>query len=435
MGAISSAINWFIGLGPIVIVTVMLFVVGVAFGAPWRKALVGGLLVGVGLQGLFLVVNLIVENMEPALTALASRFGWTSTIVDVGWGTAGLAFGWPGLAAVYIGILAVNFVLVALRVQKTLWTDIWGMWHSQTFGACIWALTDNVVIAIVAAVIYSTIAIWFADYQKKEFQKFLQIPGISFPAGPSAHFTAVAIPVLAVLEKIPFIKDLEADVDAIRDRFGVLGEPVVMGAVVGLIVGLVAGYPPAKFIGLATVVAAMMVLLPRMVAILSEGLVPVTTEIVDFLRRRFTKGDKKYDYGEEPVSVSVDVAVQVGPPSVIAASVIAMPLMVLLGAILPGNQLLAITSLASVPYYLGALMPWAKGNVAKAILALLIVAIPYFYISTYMAPVYTAAFAKLGLYAEQIAAGKQVAAFGLGGGDWMALIWVTLFRLIGLAKF
>jgi PTS system galactitol-specific IIC component len=129
------------------------------------------------------------------------------------------------------------------------------------------------------------------------------------------------------------------------------------------------------------------------------------------------------------------VAVQVGPPSVIAASVIAMPLMVLLGAILPGNQLLAITSLASVPYYLGALMPWAKGNVAKAILALLIVAIPYFYISTYMAPVYTAAFAKLGLYAEQIAAGKQVAAFGLGGGDWMALIWVTLFRLIGLAKF
>nr|MBC7244521.1 PTS galactitol transporter subunit IIC [Chloroflexota bacterium] len=434
MGAISSAINWFIGLGPIVIVTVMMFLVGLVFRVSWGKALVGGLLVGVGLQGLFLVVNMIVENLEPAMAALAARFGWSSTIVDVGWGTAGLAFGWPGLAAVYVGILAVNLVLVALRVQKTLWTDIWGMWHAQTFGACIWALTDSVVIAIVAAVIYSVFGVVLADWQKKEFQKFLNIPGISFPAGPTAHFTAMGIPVLWLLDRIPFIKDIEADVDAIRDRFGVLGEPVVMGAVVGVILGIIAGYNVAKILGFAAVVAALMVLLPRMVAILSEGLVSLTTEIVDFLRRRFTKGEEKYEYGEEPVSVSVDVAVYVGPPPVIAASVIGMPLMVLLGAILPGNQLLAITSLASVPYYLGAIMPWAKGNIVKAVLAMLIVAIPIFYTSTYLAPVYTAAFAKLGLYAEQIAAGKQVAAFGLGGGDLMAFIWVVFFRLIGLAK-
>jgi len=435
MQIISNAVNWFIGLGSIVIVTIVLFVVAVVLGTPWRKALVGALLVGIGLQGLFLIVNMIVENLEPAMKALAGRFGWSSTIVDVGWGTASLAFGWPGLAAVYIGIVLVNIVMVLLRGTKTLWTDIWGMWHGQVLGACIWAITDSVLCGVIAAIVYLALGTIFADWTKKGYQQFLKIPGVSFPAGPTVHFALMGIPVLWVLDRVPFIKDIRADVDDIRDTLGVLGEPAVMGAAIGVILGIVAGYPVAKILQFAAAVAALMVLLPRMVSILAEGLVPMTTEIVDFLRKRFT-GDQasSYAYGEEPVSVSVDVAVQVGPPSVIAASIIGMPLMVLLGAVLPGNRLLAITSLASVPYYLGAIMPWAKGNVVKAVIALLVVAIPVFYTSTYLAPVYTAAFAKLGLYAKEIAAGNQVAAFGLGGGDPVALVFVTVFRLLGLAK-
>lgn len=167
MELIGSAVNWFIGLGPIVIVTVVLFLVAIALGTPWRKALVGALLVGIGLQGLFLIVNMIIENLEPAMKALAGRFGWSSTIVDVGWGTASLAFGWPGLAAVYIGIVIVNIAMVLLRATRTLWTDIWGMWHGQVLGACIWALTDNVLYGVIAAIVYMALGTLFADWTKR----------------------------------------------------------------------------------------------------------------------------------------------------------------------------------------------------------------------------------------------------------------------------
>lgn len=436
MEVIANAVNWFIGLGPIAILTIMMFLVAIIFRTPWRKALVGALLIGIGLQGLFLVVDLIVGNLEPAMGGFAERFGWTSTIVDVGWGVAALAFGWPGVAATYIGILVLNVIMALLRVTKTLWTDIWGMWHGQTLGAVIWALTDNLWIGVGAAVVYMALGSVFADWTKKAYQKFLKIPGVSFPAGPTVHVALMAIPVFWVLDRIPFVKDIEADVETIREKFGVFGEPAVIGLIIGLVLGLLAGYNVSQMIQLAVIVSALMVLLPRMVSIISEGLVPVTTEIVDFLRSRFSKGEeveKEYEYGEEPVSVSVDVAVQVGPPSVITASIIAFPLMVLLGVILPGNQVLMVTSLASVPYYLGAIMPWARGNVVKSIIGLLVIAIPIFYTSTHLAPVYTDAFAKLDLYTEQIAAGQQVAAFGLGGGDLMAWIFVNIFRLFGLA--
>jgi PTS system galactitol-specific IIC component len=435
MQVIANAVNWFIGLGPIAILTIMMFLVAIIFRTPWRKALVGALLIGIGLQGLFLVVDLIVGNLEPAMQGFAERFGWTSTVVDVGWGVAALAFGWPGVAATYVGILVVNIIMVAARATKTLWTDIWGMWHGQTLGAVIWALTDSLAIGVVAAIIYMALGTIFADWTKKAYQKFLQIPGVSFPAGPTVHVALMAIPVFWVLDRIPWIKDVEADVDTIREKFGVFGEPAVIGVIIGLVLGLLAGYNVSQMIQLAVVVSALMVLLPRMVSILSEGLVPVTTEIVDFLRGRFggEEGPAEYEYGEEPVSVSVDVAVQVGPPSVITASIIAFPLMVLLGVILPGNRVLVITSLASVPYYLGAIMPWARGNVLKSIIGLLIIAIPIFYTSTHLAPVYTHAFAQLDLYTEQIQAGQQVAAFGLGGGDLVAWVFVNIIRLLGLA--
>jgi PTS system galactitol-specific IIC component len=436
MEIITNAVNWFIGLGPIAILTIMMFVVALIFRTPWRKALTGALLIGIGLQGLFLIVDMIVGNLEPAMGAFAARFGWESTIVDVGWGIAALAFGWPGVAATYVAILVVNVIMVLVRGTKTLWTDIWGMWHGQTLGAVVWSLTDNLWMGVVTAVVVMALDTIFADWTKKAYQEFLKIPGVSFPAPASIHYALMGIPVLWVLDRIPVIKDLEADIGTIRKRFGVFGEPAVIGVIIGAILGLLAGYNVSGIIALALVVSALMVLLPRMVAILSEGLVPVTTEIVDFLRTRFSRDedpDKEYGFGDEPVAVSVDVAVQVGPPSVITASIIAFPLLVVLSVLLPGNQLLVITSLASVPYYLGAIMPWAKGNIVKAILAMLILSIPLLYTSTALAPVATDAFAKLGLYTEQIAAGKQITALGMGTGDVMTWIVVNLFRLLGLA--
>ena len=98
---------------------------------------------GVGLAGLFLVVNLIISALQPAVQAIADRLGIAKAIVDVNWADAGIAWGWPGTAAVILAIILVNVIMVVLRLTKTLWTDVWSYWHGSALGGIVWALTGG----------------------------------------------------------------------------------------------------------------------------------------------------------------------------------------------------------------------------------------------------------------------------------------------------
>ena len=98
MGFLSTAVGWFLGLGSSLIVMIVLIILGLVFRVGWQKAVRGGITAGVGLAGLFLVVNLIISALQPAVAEMATRFGLEKTIVDVNWADAGIAWGWPGVA-------------------------------------------------------------------------------------------------------------------------------------------------------------------------------------------------------------------------------------------------------------------------------------------------------------------------------------------------
>jgi galactitol-specific phosphotransferase system IIC component len=51
-----------------------------------------------------------------------------------------------------------------------------------------------------------------------------------------------------------------------------------------------------------------------------------------------------------------------------ASTIILFPLLVLLAAILPGVNMLPIASLAVVPFWAGAVVPYTKGNVIKTVI-------------------------------------------------------------------
>src|SRR5512137_407806 len=122
MGILSTAVGWLLSLGSSLIVMIVLIILGLIFRVGWQKAVRGGLTTGVGLAGLFLVVNLIVSALQPAVQALADRMGIAKTIVDVNWADAGIAWGWPGVAGVILAIIVVNVIMVLLKLTKTIWT-------------------------------------------------------------------------------------------------------------------------------------------------------------------------------------------------------------------------------------------------------------------------------------------------------------------------
>jgi PTS system galactitol-specific IIC component len=397
-------------------------ILGFAFKVEAKKTIRGAVMTGVGLAGLFLITDLIVAALEPAVGAMATRLGLSLTLVDVNWADAGIAWGWPGVAGVLLITLIVNGILISLRLTKTLWVDIWSYWHGSALAGFVWALTGNVWWGIVGGVVYLTIGGFLGDWTAKDIQEFHGMPGISVPCGTTVQAGVFAKLITKVLDKIPGYKDWDASPEGIRKKFGLFGEPVIMGAVLGIAIGIAAGYNVQKILGLAMQVATMMVVLPRMVSIISEGLIPIAQGVIGFMREKF---------GDREIYVAVDCAVTLGHPSVMTSTVILYVVAVLLAAVLPGNKLLPIASLAVVPFWVGSVVPYTKGNVVKTVLIMALYMIPVLYIASAVAPVQTQAYSMMGQFTEQIAGGTMLGSFDMGG-DPLGFLIQNVMRLLGL---
>jgi PTS system galactitol-specific IIC component len=429
MESVQYGVAWFLGLGSTVIVPIILIIVGLVFRVGFAKAVRGGLTTGVGLAGLFLIVNLIISALQPAVQALADRLGIAKSIVDVNWADAGIAWGWPGVAGVLFAIIIVNIIMVLLRLTKTIWTDVWSYWHGSALGGFVWALTGSVPLGILAAVVYLALGSVMSDLTAKKYQEFNDMPGIGVPCGTTVQSSLVAIPVVWVLDRIPGLKDWDASPEGIKKKLGLVGEPVVLGFLLGAIIGLFAwggtgtDFGLTKILGLGMSTATMMVILPRMVSIISEGLIPITMSIVQYMKTRFK---------DREIFVAVDCAVLLGHPAVMASSIIVFPLAVLIAAVLPGVQMLPIASLAVVPFWAGAIVPYTKGNVIKTVIVLLVYSIPFMYLSTMLADVHTATYAKMGQFGDQIGAGALLSSWDMGG-DILGSIIQYVYMLFGFS--
>ena len=120
MQIILNVVTWFLGLGEGLLVLFVLTILGLAFGVGFSKSVRGVITTAIGLIGLFLVVNLIVSALEPAVQAIATRFDVAKAVIDVNWADAGIAWGWPGVAGVVLAIIVVNALMVWLKMTKTI---------------------------------------------------------------------------------------------------------------------------------------------------------------------------------------------------------------------------------------------------------------------------------------------------------------------------
>jgi len=417
MSGFAAAVSGFLGgLGSTVLVALVMIILGLVFQAGWSKALRGGLYTGIGLAGLSLVVDNATAQLTPAITALSERLGTATTTADVGWGSAGIAFAWPGLAFTLIAVLVINALLVVLGVVKTMWTDIWSIWHGQVLGGFVWAATGgNVTLGVVAATLYLTIGSFIADYTAKDYQEFNGLPGISVPC--TVTFLALfAKPINKLFEAIPGFNKINLAPDVIKKKMGVFGELGVMGAVIGIVIGILGGMPYNACLGLGIQMGLVMVLLPKTVSVLCEGAIPIANSITEFIQDHF--GDKKAVY------VGVDCAALLGHPSVMASAVLLYPLAVILGILLPGNALIPIASLAIIPYWCGAIAPYFKGNVFRMVIFMMLWMIPVFYIASVMGPVHTLTMGNLGLADPAV----LNSSFDMGG-DILGFVFVKIFGM------
>jgi PTS system galactitol-specific IIC component len=371
-------------MGPSVMMPIIFSIFALLLGVKFGKAIKSGLLVGIGFIGLSLVIGLLTDNLGPAAQQMVKNFGLQLNVIDVGWpAAAAIAFGSKvGALMIPIGLL-VNIIMLLTKTTQTVNIDIWNYWHFAFTGSIIAVLTGSVGWGIFAAVINMIIIMIIGDLTAKGVEEELGLEGISIPHGFSAGFVPIAIIVNKILDYIPGINNVEIDAETLQKKFGVFGEPVFLGTIIGAILGIIAKYDLKQILTLAVTMGAVLVLIPKMAALLMEGLMPVSEAVQSLIERKFKSNSKLY--------IGLDSAVSIGHPTTLVVSLLLVPITLLLSVIIPGNAFLPFASLAGLPFMFVLIVPVTKGNVLRTLIVGIFIIIFGLLFATNLAPLFTTA--------------------------------------------
>lgn len=390
MDYILNFFNFIQSLGVAVFMPIIIFIMGLIFRLGVSKSIKAGLTVGIGFIGLNLIINnLLGTSLSPAVQAMIEKYGFNLSTIDVGWpATAAIALGSKvGVLIIPIGVV-VNILMLLTNTTQTVDVDIWDYWHFAFTGTLVAILTDNLWFGIATAAINMIIIMVLADVTAGEVEKSLGIPGVSLPHGFTTAYAPIAIVFNKIIDKIPVINKIDINFEKMQSKLGILGEPIIVGTVIGLILGVVAGYDVAGVLTLAISLGAVLILIPKMAAMLMEGLEPISEAAGKFIQSKFKHRGKMY--------IGLDSAIGVGHPITLTVAYILMPLSILLAVILPGNTVMPFADLAVLPWMFVLITPIVRNNGFRALLIGIVCLVSGLYISTNLAPLFTEAAKNVG---------------------------------------
>jgi PTS system galactitol-specific IIC component len=204
------------------------------------------------------------------------------------------------------------------------------------------------------------IVLVIGDLTAPKVEETLGMPGVSIPHGFTAAFVQIAIVVDKIIDLIPGVRDIDINIEKLQKRFGIFGEPMLVGTVLGIVIAALAGYDFKTICSTGITLGAALVLIPKMAALLMEGLMPISEAAQEFVSKRFQNRGKVY--------IGLDSAVGVGHAVCLTVSLILVPVAIFLAVILPGNTVLPMTDLSVIPYMFVLIVPLVGGNGFRALI-------------------------------------------------------------------
>ena len=421
---ITAGLQTFLGFGASIMIPIIIFIFALIIGNPVGKAFKSALTIGIGFTGVFLIVNLLVDNMAPAAQAMVAETGIKLDLIDVGWPSmAAMTWAWVGAVIVFpIGII-INAVMLWRGWTKTLNVDLWNYWQFAFIGAAVYFLTDNnLALGLIAAGLASIIALRFADYTQYWCEKYFDLPGISFPHLTAVGWLPLFMPLIALLNKFKWWRKLPVITpETVQKKFGILGLPIVWGLILGMGLGIAGKQDLKGVLSLGLTMASVMLLLPRMVSVLMEGLIPISEAAREFLRKRTSKASQLF--------IGMDAALAIGHPSVIATGLLMVPIFLILAFTLPGARVLPFVDLSVFPFLICLTVAMNKGDVLRSTITGTIMSIGVLYGSMILSPLQTALAAASNISVElpDIASG----AVGITNLDRSQFMTVVLIKVFG----
>ncbi|MDR2356271.1 MAG: hypothetical protein LBE16_08780 [Clostridiales Family XIII bacterium] len=353
-------------LGVSALTIALLALIGLCFGLPAGKTVRAAFAAGAGFAGLGLLLGALEGVLVPAVQAIAESSGLSAEIIDIGE---------PPFAAVVsaspIGVwilplgIAVNLLLLATNTTQTINIDLLSYRYFAYTGVMVQNAANSCPIGLAAAALNMVVVMILADGAASGLERNAGLRGVSMPHGFAAVFVPVARVMNRIVDYLPGLNRLKADMNLLQKRLGVFGEPALLGFAFGFAIVFAArpGAVPdriADALAAAVQTAAVFALAPKTLSFLIRQVRPFSNAAETRLQRRRKNRGR--------VFIGPDAVCGLGQPLVLTCTPILMLFSVFLAVILPGDRMLPFAGLAFVPYILVAVLPVTGGAFFRTLL-------------------------------------------------------------------
>lgn len=422
-----TVVQYVLGFGPTVLLPLVLFFLALFFKVKPAKALRSSLIVGIGFVGIYAIFDILTSNVGPAAQAMVERTGISLPVVDLGWPPlAAITWGSPIAPFVIPLTMLINVAMLALNKTRTVDVDMWNYWHFALAGTLVYYSTGSFVLGLSAAAIAAIVVLKVADWSAPLVAKYFGLEGISLPTLSSVVFFPIGLLFDKIIDKILGLNRIHIDPESVQKRLGIFGEPMMVGTILGILLGIIAGYDFKHILLLGISIGGVMFILPRMVRILMEGLLPLSEAIKKYLNAKYP--------GRDDLFIGLDIAVAVGNPAIISTALILTPISVFIAFLLPGNKVLPLGDLANLAVMASMIVLACRGNIFRAVITAIPVIIADLWIATKIAPFITGMAKDVNFKMAEGSSG-QVSSFLDGGNPfryWLLEIFNGNMIAIGL---
>ncbi len=412
MDTLMNIIQSILNMGATALLPVMICILGLIFGMKLGASIKAGLFVGIGFQGLVLVINLLTQTITP-VSEYYAKLGGGFTTTDLGFATVGAASWTVPFAPIAVPlIILVNLLMLRIGWTRVMNVDIWNYIHFLIPGAMAYALTGNAWLGLLITVALSVISLVIGQ---KIAPQWIDTFGLDGTTCTTFSYITFMYPLSWAINKlfdvIPGLNKVDINMSKLQDKLGFFGDPCFVGLIVGIFLGLLTHQDFAGTLTIGMGLSAVLVLIPRMVTIMMEGLTPIGNAANDFMRKRV--GEDKEIY------IGMDIALGLGDPACITCTAICIPLTILFAFIIPNMSYFPVPLLGIVCYTSVMCVLASKGNLLRSLICTAVSMFLIAFFANFFTPEATAMMSVTGLQVEGYVTdgffGNNIACIIIGG--------------------
>lgn len=382
--------------GAIVFVPVVLFIVALFAGVKPKSAVSSALSAGIGLTGFNLVMNSFTPILVPLVDQIVKDAGINKNILDTGWQSTSIVGYSSNMGLLYFAIaIGIQLAIFILKLTDCFMVgDLWNNYSYMVWGSIIYVITQSVFIAMSLMIVQTLYTALFSEVLEKRFSTYYKYPNCALVSPHNLECLPFAMLMSWLLNKLRFDK-INLNPKRIQEKFGLMGEPMFLGLFVGAILGVIGNFSRlnqlvawGQIAQVAITTSAVMVIYPKIAGIFAGAFAPITAGF----NKKASKSSKNRSW-----YLGVNPAVSVGETATLTTGLLCIPLLLGISFILPGNQVLPVVDLITLPSMSIVFTCVNNGNISKGLVSAIMWFTAGLFVATYAAPYYTEVATAVGI--------------------------------------